>query len=89
MNKFLLLTLSIMALGFAAPAMAEDHAMGHETAVESSVEGEIVVDETVVVEPCFDEYGAEIECPVVEEIVIEESAPAVEEEMTEEMPASE
>ena len=83
MNKFMLLTLSIMALGFSAPAMAEDHAMGHETAVEATVEVEAAADAAVeVVEPCFDEHGVEIECPVVEEM-------ATEVETTEEMPAAE
>lgn len=68
MNKFLLLTLSIVALGFAAPAMADDHGIGHEAATEV----EATMDETVVVEPCFDIDGVEIECPVVEDMTSED-----------------
>ena len=87
MNKFLLLTLTVMTLGFAAPAMADDHAMGAEEASTETVI-EQVVDENGVVH-CLDEHGEEVECPVVEEGAEEAASDAVEAEATVEAPATE
>ncbi len=60
MNKFLLLALSVFALGLAVPAMAT------EEMVETEAEQ--------VVEVCLDEQGVEMECPVVEETDVEGDA---------------
>jgi hypothetical protein len=59
MNKLLLLTASVLVMGFSVAAIADDHGMGH---AETVTEITKTVDEDGV-EHCLDEYGEEIECP--------------------------
>ena len=66
MNKFLLLTLSIMALGMASPALADDHGMDASTSVETEMTADELMDAdaeaAVEMETCHNEHGEEVAC---------------------------
>ena len=75
MNKFLMIAIAAITLGMAAPAMADDHAEGHDAmAVEATTDATT----EAVAEVCMNDEGVEIECPAVEVEVETDTAAEVE-----------